>query len=376
MWLVAIVGGATAFIESTLAQLYKVKDTDSYRGGPAYYITKGLNKKWLAAIFVVAITVTYGFVYNAVQSNSIVDAITESTGSDAMWWKALLGVALAVLTALVVFGGVQRIASVTNWLVPVMAVLYIVTGAVVVAVNINQVPHMFAEIVTSALGIKEVAGATLGQAFMYGIRRGLFSNEAGEGSIPNAAATASVSHPVKQGLIQTLGVYFDTIIVCSITAFIILLNNPSFGGGVESASLTQDSVAAAVGHWGVHLVTVIIFFLAFSSVIGNYYYGESNIEFFTRSPKVMVAYRLLVCLCVLGALWARLVSCGPWRIYSRASWWLSTLWRLFRWVGRLLRFSRITVTNAIRVCHRCSIVMIFRICRGMTRLNVGMVAIH
>ena len=240
MWLVAIVGGATAFVESTLAQLYKVKDTDSYRGGPAYYITKGLNLKWLAAVFVVAITVTYGFVYNAVQSNSIVDAITESTGSDAMWWKALLGVALAILTALIVFGGVQRIASVTNWLVPIMAVLYIVTGFIVVAVNIEQVPHMFAEIVTSALGIREVAGATFGQAFMYGIRRGLFSNEAGEGSIPNAAATASVSHPVKQGLIQTLGVYFDTIIVCSITAFIILLNNPSFGEGVESTSLTQN----------------------------------------------------------------------------------------------------------------------------------------
>ena len=300
MWLVAIVGGATAFVESTLAQLYKVKDTDSYRGGPAYYITKGLNLKWLAAVFVVAITVTYGFVYNAVQSNSIVDAITESTGSDAMWWKALLGVALAILTALIVFGGVQRIASVTNWLVPIMAVLYIVTGFIVVAVNIEQVPHMFAEIVTSALGIREVAGATFGQAFMYGIRRGLFSNEAGEGSIPNAAATASVSHPVKQGLIQTLGVYFDTIIVCSITAFIILLNNPSFGEGVESTSLTQNSVAAAVGHWGVHLVTVIIFFLAFSSVIGNYYYGESNIEFFTRNNKVMTAYRFLVCLCVLG----------------------------------------------------------------------------
>ncbi|GAB3590437.1 Amino-acid carrier protein AlsT [Corynebacterium faecale] len=300
MWMIAIIGGATSFVESTLAQVYKVRDKDSYRGGPAYYMTKALNWRWLAVIFAILISVTYGFVFNAVQANSISAAVTNSFSTDGMMAKWIVGLVLAALTAVIVFGGVQRIASVTQVIVPVMAVLYIAIGLIVVVINIGEVPAMLTSIVTHAFGIREFAGATLGAVIMQGVRRGLFSNEAGMGSVPNAAATASVSHPAKQGLIQTLGVYFDTLVVCSITAFIILLAKPDLyesDGGME---LTQNALASSVGEWGIHFLTVVIIFLAFSSVIGNYYYGESNIEFLTNNRAYLQGFRVLVTLCVLG----------------------------------------------------------------------------
>lgn len=225
MWVVALVGGATAFVEATLAQLWKTRDKDGYVGGPAYYMTKGLGAKPLALIFGIAITITYGFVYNAVQTNSIAEAAGSSLHSlnpniapDATWLKVATGLLVAALTALVIFGGVKRIANATQVIVPLMASAYIVLGVIVLAINISEVPAMFGTIVEHALGIKEIAGATLGAAFMNGMRRGLFSNEAGQGSAPNAAATAAVSHPVKQGLVQTLGVYFDTLVVCTVIA--------------------------------------------------------------------------------------------------------------------------------------------------------------
>lgn len=300
MWMIAIIGGATSFVESTLAQVYKVRDKDSYRGGPAYYMTKALNWKWLAVIFAILISVTYGFVFNAVQANSISAAVTNSFSTDSTMAKWIVGLVLAAMTAAIVFGGIQRIARFTQIIVPVMAVLYIAIGLIVVIINIGEVPAMIASIVTHAFGIREFAGATLGAVIMQGVRRGLFSNEAGMGSVPNAAATASVSHPAKQGLIQTLGVYFDTLIVCSITAFIILLAKPDLyesDGGME---LTQNALANSVGEWGIHFLTVVIIFLAFSSVIGNYYYGESNIEFLTKNRAYLQGFRVLVTLCVLG----------------------------------------------------------------------------
>lgn len=302
MWLLAAIGGATSFIESTLAQLYKVRDKDSYRGGPAYYITKGLgqNWRWMATLFVVAITVTYGFVFNAVQANSITAAFAESTGMDSFGFKLGVGIVLAILAGLIIFGGVQRISSVTQVIVPIMAVAYIVLGLVVLALNITEVPHMIALIFEHAFGIREIAGAAVGTAMMQGIRRGLFSNEAGMGSTPNAAATASVSHPVKQGLIQTMGVYFDTWVVCTITAVIILLSDPSFGGEAEGTALTQAALAAQVGGWAIHAVTVIIFFLAFSSLVGNYYYAEANVPFLTKSKTALNVVRVLVIVCVIG----------------------------------------------------------------------------
>lgn len=306
MWMIALLGGATSFVEATLAQLWKVKEPDgTYRGGPAYYLTKGLNARVLAVAFGIAITLTFGFVYNAIQSNSITESVitsmgVESTDDRIFTIKAIIGIALAVMTGIIVFGGVHRIANFTQIVVPVMAVMYLLVGLIVVVLNISEVPGMFAEIVGHAFGFKEVAGATVGAAFMNGMRRGLFSNEAGQGSAPNAAATATVSHPVKQGLVQTLGVYFDTLLVCSITAFIILLGDPEVGGDVSGASLTQAALAGQVGDWGVHFVTLILFFLAFSSVIGNYYLAQANIEYFTQNPVALNLFRALVMLCVFG----------------------------------------------------------------------------
>ena len=300
MWLLAIIGGATAFVESSLAQLYKVREKDSYIGGPAYYIRDGLGWKPLAVAFAVIITITYGFVFNAVQSNSIAAAVNNQFGWDSSGYTAIIGIILALLTAAVIFGGVRRVSAVTEIIVPLMAVAYVVLALIVVVLNIGEVPSMIALIFTHALGVREVAGAAVGAALMQGMRRGLFSNEAGMGSTPNAAATASVSHPVKQGLVQTLGVYFDTLLVCSATAFIILLSNPQFGEDREGISLTQDALAAQVGQWAIPFLTVVIFFLAFSSILGNTFYGEANIRFLREHPVVLTVFRVLVLLAVFG----------------------------------------------------------------------------
>ncbi|HJD78351.1 MAG TPA: alanine:cation symporter family protein [Corynebacterium pollutisoli] len=297
MWMIALIGGATAFIESTLAQLWKTKDADgNYHGGPAYYMTRGMNAKWLAVIFAIFISITYGFVYNAIQTNSIAEAVGGSLGRDDNGFKMVVGGILALLTTLIIFGGVRRIASATQIIVPFMAIAYIVVAIIVIALRIQEVPGVIVDIVTHALGFKEIVGATIGAAFMNGMRRGLFSNEAGMGSAPNAAATATVSHPVKQGLVQTLGVYFDTLLTCSITAFIILLgkNEIAYGEEVQGAALTQAALASEVGAWGTHFVTFILFFLAFSSILGNYYLAQTNIEYLTKSNLWLNVFRVVV----------------------------------------------------------------------------------
>ncbi|AWB81636.1 sodium:alanine symporter family protein [Corynebacterium yudongzhengii] len=295
MWVIAILGGATAFIESTLAQLYKTRGVEGYHGGPAYYMTRGLGWKPLAIIFAIFLAFTYGFVYNAIQTNSIVEAVGGSIDRDDMGFRILIGAVLALVTAAIIFGGLRRIANVTQIVVPFMAGAYLIVGIIVVVVNLNEIPGMIADIVGHALGFREVAGATIGAAFMHGMRRGLFSNEAGMGSAPNAAATASVSHPVKQGLVQTLGVYFDTLVVCSITAFIILLGpQPNYGEEIQGAAFTQTALADSVGTWGIHFVTFILFFLAFSSIIGNYYLAQANIEFLTGSRGWLNVFRAVV----------------------------------------------------------------------------------
>jgi len=297
MWMIAIIGGATAFVESTLAQLWKTKDAHgNYHGGPAYYMTRGLNARWLAVIFAVFISVTYGFVYNAIQTNSIVEAVGGSLERDDNTFKMVVGGMLAMFTAMVIFGGVRRIANATQIIVPFMAVAYLVVALIVIALRIQEVPGVLADIVGHALGLREIAGAAVGAAFMNGMRRGLFSNEAGMGSAPNAAATATVSHPVKQGLVQTLGVYFDTIIICSITAVIILLGveDIAYGETVQGAALTQQALAGTVGAWGTHFLTFILFFLAFSSILGNYYLAQTNIEYLTRSAAALTVFRVVV----------------------------------------------------------------------------------
>lgn len=199
MWLIALLGSASAFIESTLAQIYKVKDGDSFRGGPAYYMEKGLKKKWMGILFSILIIICFGFAFNSVQSNTIAAAFQSSFGMN----KAVVGIVLTILTAIIIFGGVNRVAKISSVIVPIMASAYILIAMFVIAKNITAIPSLFALIFKNAFGIEQIVGGGIGAALMQGIKRGLFSNEAGMGSAPNAAATASVSHPAKQGLIQT-----------------------------------------------------------------------------------------------------------------------------------------------------------------------------
>ncbi|MDO5700235.1 MAG: alanine/glycine:cation symporter family protein [Bowdeniella nasicola] len=301
MWLLAIIGGATAFVESTLAQLYKVRgEGHTFKGGPAYYIRDALGKRGVAITFAVLITITYGFVFNAVQANSISAAVQHSIGNDSMTARVMIGVALALVTGIVTFGGVRRVGAVTEYLVPIMATAYLGVAAVVVIINIDHVPAMIGQIIGHALGFTQITGAAVGTAIMQGMKRGLFSNEAGMGSVPNAAATADVSHPVKQGLVQALGVYFDTLVVCSATAFVILLSDPTFGGELTGVELTQTSLQSQVGDWAGPFLTVVIFFLAYSSILGNSYYGEANIAFLSDTRGWLNGFRVLVLLCVIG----------------------------------------------------------------------------
>lgn len=307
MWMMALLGAASAFVESALAQLYKVRNKDkdgneagTYRGGPAYYMQRGLGKRWAGVVFAVVITLTFSFVFNAVQSNTIASVAQGSFGDS--FPVAGVGIGLVVLLGAVIFGGVRRIATVTSVIVPVMALLYLLLGATVVVLNIGDVPRVFADIVGGAFGFREVAGGAIGAAIQQGIRRGMFSNEAGLGSAPNAAATAEVSHPVKQGLVQTLGVFFDTLLICSMTAFIILTSNPTLSGRA-GADLTQGALTDTLGGWAGHALTLVVFLLAFSTLIGNYYYGESNIQFMTDRSWVLPGYRVLVLAAVFaGAL--------------------------------------------------------------------------
>ncbi|MGD6857185.1 alanine/glycine:cation symporter family protein [Bacillus infantis] len=290
MWLIAFLGAASSFVESTLAQIYKVKDKDGFRGGPAYYMERGLNKRWMGILFAVIITFCFGLVFNSVQSNTISLAFNQSFGISRLW----IGIVLAVFTAVIIFGGVKRIAHVSQVLVPVMAVLYLILAIVILMMNVTEIPAMFGLIIESAFGFREAAGGAMGAAVMMGIKRGLFSNEAGMGSAPNAAATAAVTHPAKQGLIQTLGVFVDTILICSATAFIILLSGDYAGTNLTGIELTQSALATHIGSWASYFVAIAILLFAFSSVIGNYYYGETNIEFIKESKTALFIYRLAV----------------------------------------------------------------------------------
>ncbi len=295
MWLIALIGSASAFIESTLAQIYKVKDGDNFRGGPAYYMEKGLNKKWMGIAFSVLIIICFGFAFNSVQSNTITAAFYSTFNTN----KLLVGVILTVLTLIIIFGGVNRIAKISSILVPVMAVAYIIIALFIIIMNLNQIPILLKTIFENAFGLKQVVGGGIGAALLQGIKRGLFSNEAGMGSAPNAAATATVSHPAKQGLIQTLGVFTDTLIICTSTAFIILLSGAPLDGSLKGIELTQAALVSQVGSWGGIFISVCILLFAFSSIIGNYYYGETNIQFITNKKSVLYVYRVLVATMVL-----------------------------------------------------------------------------
>lgn len=290
MWVIALLGASSAFVESTLAQLYKVKGKDSFIGGPAYYMKKGLKQPWMGALFAVLITITFGFAFNSVQSNTLCAAFEGAFG----WDHAVVGSIITVLTVIIIFGGVQRIAKVSSIIVPVMALGYIGLALVIVLLNIRHLPGVLELIVSHAFGWEQALGGGVGMALMQGIKRGLFSNEAGMGSAPNVAATAHVSHPVKQGLIQTLGVFTDTLIICTCTAFIILFSGAPLDGSTNGVQLTQQALSNEIGSIGGIFVAVALFFFAFSSILGNYYYGEANVRYLTQRRWVLNTYRVLV----------------------------------------------------------------------------------
>lgn len=295
MWVIALIGSASGFVESTLAQIFKRKSKDSFIGGPAYYMQYGLKKRWFGVIFAVLITVTFGFIFNSVQANTISIAFNEAFGVSRM----VVGIAVTIFSLIVIFGGIHRIAIVSSILVPIMAIVYILLAIFIVATNFEKLPQVFEMIFSQAFGLQEFTGGAVGAALMQGIKRGLFSNEAGMGSAPNAAATADVTHPVKQGFIQTLGVFTDTIIICSCTAFIILISDVPLDGSVKGIQLTQMAISSHISSTGGVFVAIAIMLFAFSSIVSNYYYGESNLRFIYNNEKVVIAYRIVVCGMVL-----------------------------------------------------------------------------
>lgn len=293
MWVIAFIGAGTAFFESTLGQLYKVRDKEGgYRGGPAYYMDKGLNQKWLAVFFAVLITVTFGFAFNGLQANTIAAAYNGAFDID----RNIIGIVLAVITAAVIFGGAKRIANVTGYIVPIMATVYLAVVIFILIINYDLILPMIGQIFASAFGFQEAFAGAVGAAILNGFQRGLFSNEAGMGSVPNAAASAAVSHPVKQGLIQSLGVYFDTMIVCTATAVIILMyTDLSFGeDATQGIEVTQAAMSAQMGDFGAVFIAIVILLFAYSSILGNYFYGQSNINFIKEHPVVLFVFKLLV----------------------------------------------------------------------------------
>ncbi|QBM18413.1 amino-acid carrier protein AlsT [Marinobacter sp. JH2] len=282
MWMVALVGMATGYAESTLAQLYKVRDgKGQYRGGPAVYIAKGLNAPWAAAIFAVCLIISFGLVFNAVQANSIADAMQGAFGAP----KLGVGVVIAACAGVVIFGGLRKIVRFAEFVVPFMAGAYVLLALGVMAMNITEVPGILALIVKSAFGLEEAAGGAVGSvtaAMLNGIKRGLFSNEAGMGSAPNIAATATPAphHPSSQGLVQAFGVFVDTIVVCTATAIMILLAGVlEPGSGVTGTQLTQQAMEVHLGEFGSYFIAVAILFFAFTSIVANYTYAENALVY-------------------------------------------------------------------------------------------------
>ncbi|KGX87223.1 sodium:alanine symporter [Pontibacillus litoralis JSM 072002] len=329
MWIISLLGAATSFVESTLAQVYKVPDKDGFRGGPAYYMERGLKNRKLGVAFAIAITFTYGLVFNSVQSNTIGLAFEESFNMS----KWPLAIVLAIMTAIIIFGGIKRIASVTQLIVPIMALLYLLLAFIILIVNFSELPALFTMIFENAFGIRQIAGGGFGAAIMMGIKRGLFSNEAGMGSAPNAAATAEVSHPAKQGLIQTLGVFVDTVVICSATAFIIMLaGDPSeyMHSDLQGIQLTQNAFATHFGDWAGIFIAVAIFLFAFSSVVGNYYYGETNLQFIKDNKNHLTIYRIAVVAMVIFGTVAKMELVWALADLSMAIMALINLYAIFR----------------------------------------------
>ncbi len=297
MWLVALLGMATSYFECSLAQLFKRREPDGgYRGGPAFYIQHGLGLRWLAIVFSILLLVTFGFGFNAVQSYTVATSLHDTFGLPTHY----SGLALVAVIGLIIFGGIKRIASMADVLVPIMAFSYIGMALVVIGMNVSEVPATLALIVKSAFGLEPAFAGGIGAAILMGVKRGLFSNEAGLGSAPNVAAVAEVKHPAAQGIVQSLSVFIDTLLVCTSTALIILLSGV-YQPGMEQAGvvLTQTALAAEVGEWGRVFVSMALLLFVFTTLVYNYYLGENALGFFTSKRWMVQVYRVLVIALVL-----------------------------------------------------------------------------
>ena len=306
MWIVALLGMATAYAESALAQLYKVNDHHGlYRGGPAFYISRGLKSPWAGAVFSVALLVVFGLVFNAVQANAISESFSESFGLD----RTQVGVAVAVLSGIVIFGGIRNIARVAEVVVPFMAVAYLGVALWVLVANVDKIPDVLVLIVRSAFGMDQAVGGVVGgmtAAMLNGVKRGLYSNEAGMGSAPNIAAVAipSPHHPSSQGFVQALGVFIDTILICTATGVMILMSDAlQPGSGVTGTVLTQHALAYHIGDHGKDFVALAVFFFAFTSIIGNYSYAEGALTYLNinNKPCLFILRALVLVFIVWGA---------------------------------------------------------------------------
>lgn len=304
MWVMAIVGGASAFVESTLAQVYKVKDGKEFRGGPSYYIERALGKRWLGVLFSILLIACFAYGFNGLQTYNMSSALEYyiPNYSDTIL-PAVVGLLIAAATAFVIFGGVHRIGFISSVIVPIMAGIYILMGIFITLTNLDRVPEMFSLIFEGAFDFRAIFGGFAGSTVLIGIKRGLFSNEAGMGSAPNASATATVSHPVKQGMVQVLSVFIDTLMICTTTAFILLLSGVTgIPEKLDGIPYVQAAISANVGSLGIHFITFSIFAFAFTSLIGNYYYAESNILFIKNNRILLNGFRITCLIAIfLGA---------------------------------------------------------------------------
>lgn len=305
MWVTALVGGASAFIESTLAQVYKVKgDKGEFRGGPSYYIERALGWRWMGVLFSIFLIICFAYGFNGLQTFNMSSALEYYIPNYSnTHWPMVVGAILALATGLVIFGGVHRIGVISSVIVPVMAIGYIVVGYGTLLLNITEVPAIISMVMENAFDVRAMTGGFAGSVIVVGVKRGLFSNEAGMGSAPNASASAEVDHPVSQGLVQTISVYIDTILVSTSTAMILFASGiDPVADGLNGIPYVQEAIRSTVGDWGIHFITVAIFAFAFSSLIGNYYYAESNILFIKNNKKVLNVFRVTCVLAVfLGA---------------------------------------------------------------------------
>ncbi len=294
MWVMALLGAATAFMEATLAQLFKRHGKDSFYGGPAYYMKYGLKRPWMGILFACLIIYGFGLANQLVQSNTLCDALSNSFHVPIHY----VAIGLALMTLIIIFGGIHRIARFCAMIVPFMAIGYIFLALYILIVNFTHIPSMMSLIVRSAFGWEQAAGGAVGIAIMQGVKRGLFSNEAGEGSAPNAAATATIHHPVQQGLLQSLGVFTDTLVICTCTAFIILLSG-LYTGQDDGIILTGHAMEHHLGSFGGWFLMAAIFLFAYSTIIANYFYGETNVRYITKKPWAVTVFRLLSGIVVL-----------------------------------------------------------------------------